>query len=219
MVGVCVAWRLLYGTLPRRLIIMSGLVVAPWCLFAWAWFGSPVPHSLIAKLQAGQHTQTDPWWIARLFVQDARAWVIVAAAVGLLAIRSTSARAGVLALWVWVLLHSLAYSLVSLGDTFPWYLGVPLSVTLVLASSVFAWGWRWPVVAGLGVVLAMVPHVQETRYRLRVAGQPTVADTFEADRRQAGRFLEQPRGRRKTSPVASGGSPSRATAPSWTPQG
>ena len=43
-----------------RLAWIAGLTYLPWIIFAWAFFGSPVPHTLIAKEVAYAATNHDP---------------------------------------------------------------------------------------------------------------------------------------------------------------
>ena len=47
----CIAWQ--ERAAVRRSLLIFTAIVLPWVIFAFAWFGSPIPHSLIAKRVIG----------------------------------------------------------------------------------------------------------------------------------------------------------------------
>lgn len=192
-VALTAAWRVGYGRLPRRMLIVGALVALPWFIFAAAYFGSPWPHSLLVKLQEGGHAPSDYLWVARAIVEDRRFLFLIAAAFLPLTLRGAPAerRVVVLALGGWLLLHVVAYSLVNLGDRYPWYLGVPMALSVVLAAGSIGRRWRWSAVVVLAMVVAAAPQWRETASRLAGGSPIELWEAFDADRRLAGVFLDQ----------------------------
>ena len=191
--ALTVAWRVGYGRFPRRMLIIAALVALPWFLFAIGYFGSPWPHSLVAKLREGQQEPFDYLWIVRFFFQDRRYVFWIAAAILPVALRGAPAerRVAALALAAWLVLHGVAYSLVSLGDFYPWYLGVPMALSVVLAAGSLGARWRWSAVAALVIVAASLPQWRETALSLGGDRPLELREAFDADRRLAGVFLDQ----------------------------
>jgi hypothetical protein len=192
-VALTAAWRVGYGRLPRRMLIVAALVALPWFIFAAAYLGSPWPRSLAVKLQEGRHLPADYFWIARAIVEDRRFLFLVAATFLPLTLRGAPAepRVVVLALGGWLVLHTLAYSLVNLGDRYPWYFGVPMALSIVLAAGSIDRRWRWSAVTVLAMAVAAAPQWSETASRLAGGRSIELGEAFDADRRLAGVFLDQ----------------------------
>lgn len=52
-------WIVRYRRIPWRLLLLYGLLVVPWYLFSWGYFGSPFPVTLAAKQHQGQMAISD----------------------------------------------------------------------------------------------------------------------------------------------------------------
>jgi hypothetical protein len=205
--GVTFAWCAVRRQIPRRTLLSAAIVALPWFGFATIYFGSPLPHSLVAKLYQGQQAPFDPLWVARFFQKDYR-WLFLVAAAGLpitLRLRGSSEnKVMAVALAGWFLSHGFLYSLFSLGDEYPWYLGVPAAVAIVLACA--SLNWRVPVsaVAAVAIGVASLPQFRETKFRLTADRPPELWEDFDADRRLAGIFLDQFAGENEVVQAASG---------------
>lgn len=143
-VAVGGAWWWVRRQPPLRMAATSAAVVAPYLVFCWVWFGSPIPQSATSKL--GGRADAPGWsWDPTWAVVALRGlWpAALAAAVGLWwARRATDPGSGprlaIHALVGWGLLHGAAVSLVPTGAEYPWYLTVlhvPLAVLAGLGGA------------------------------------------------------------------------------------
>ena len=113
-------------TWPWSTLLVYAVVTAPWYIFAWFYFGSPLPATFGAKLAQGS-TQGAPTFLDGLSLFWFRAfgdfsWIgyplLIVLVVGLIAlIRSGSELAPP---WVWALLFAGSFSLLHL-PRYPWY--------------------------------------------------------------------------------------------------
>jgi hypothetical protein len=128
-------WWAVHRSWPWRMAGAAAAVLAPWLLVATAWYGSPVPNSVVFKLG----DETRPFtrlWVLRSLAADGNRMLLLAvpAAAGLPVWWRTSdggrkLAAGALA--GWFLLQALALSFIDLGADYPWYLTVlypPLAI-------------------------------------------------------------------------------------------
>ncbi|MEW6742675.1 MAG: hypothetical protein AB1486_07935 [Planctomycetota bacterium] len=118
-------------SLLRAALQVLGLAL-PWFVFAWIYFGSPLPHSVAAKavLPVSPTANLELWW-ASLFKIPPGAWVSAPALLGLLLLFLKKRG---LALWV------LAYATVYVGGytisrvhLWPWYVA-PIHVLSVILA-------------------------------------------------------------------------------------
>jgi hypothetical protein len=128
--AVAVAYVAVLRRPPWRLAGVAAAVTAPWFAFSTAYFGTPLPHSFTQK-QSGAVQSTDvpaTWILENLrdaqFLPVALLGVAALALVPWVARRSRRAAAALAAVVTWAVLHGLAFSLIDLGDRFPWYLVV-----------------------------------------------------------------------------------------------
>lgn len=114
---------------PWRLAASAAVVAAPWFAFSTLYFGSPLPHSFTQK-QGGQvdnpTVEVPVTWVIEAFRHQSMLGMLVlglaAAAIVPWLVRSAPRAGLALAVVVgWPFLHGLAYSLVDLGDRYPWY--------------------------------------------------------------------------------------------------
>ena len=114
---------------------MAGL---PWLLFAWLYFGSPWPNSLVVKLAGGEAMPFDPLWVWRFTVSPGQAPTLLLAVLAAAAFTSlpAGARVAMLSLAGWCVLHAIAYSSTDLGAPYPWYLTVVPATLSVIGGSV-----------------------------------------------------------------------------------
>jgi hypothetical protein len=193
-------------------------VAAPWFLFSTLYFGSPIPHSASQKLAedrlANTQTSFDRTWVLDLLTIDRmRLLLLVAAAtttlVAVLALRRSeivdrSLSMTMLAAGGWFALHVAAFSLVDLGDAYPWYTTVlypPLVLTAVLGiflpwPSIVPAPLRRPalgVAAAAVVALALVrwhgESVRQTATVVRSGHQVIDFERFERSRQEAGQVV------------------------------
>lgn len=85
LVGVVVGlhWLLSQRRVPWRAAAVLVALTAPWLLAAWAYYGSPVPNTLAAKITQGLHDPATRW--GGLLATTARAWVAATPAAAALA--------------------------------------------------------------------------------------------------------------------------------------
>ena len=160
--------------IPWKPLLLFGLLIAPWHLFSWLYFGSPFPVTLAAKQHQAQMAISDSF--AEGFVRMVRGYaknplywlhgVLLAVGLGY-ALRK--ARRWLLLLG-WGLLYFFGYTLLSVSRYF-WYYAplVPVFVTLIgLGGEAVVKSlkdrWRlfkqfWPVLAGL--ILLLLPQARD----------------------------------------------------------
>ncbi len=117
-------WNSLCALLPWRFMVLLGLLVLPWFLFAWLYFGSPLPATLAAKQHQGamlisQRFAPGLLTIARYYSTRWQYWVE-----GILAITGFTwmiwrGRAWLL-LMVWTAWYFLSYSALGVSRYY-WY--------------------------------------------------------------------------------------------------
>jgi hypothetical protein len=187
---------------PWRVAAAAVLTVLPWTVFATIYFGSPVPNSFTAKLgheEAGPGGGTDGTWILDFLAADWR-WPLVAlgAVATVAAFRGPLRnRVAVLALGGWFVMHALAYSLIDLGEPYPWYPTVlipPLAVLGAAALARLAAVRARPAVAvaalaALAFTFAL--SLEAGRDALRSGYPLTPFEAFDTDRRLAGAWVER----------------------------
>lgn len=97
-------------------------ILAPWLLFAWLYFGSPFPFTLAAKIAQAQSGLWDTFAVG--FFKWARDNLVWLAPLSLFAIAgvvwAARAKARVLLLLAWALLHLVAYSILGVAF-YAWY--------------------------------------------------------------------------------------------------
>jgi hypothetical protein len=199
-IAVAGAWMLVRRKFPVTLAAISLAVTLPWFVFATIYFGSPIPNSLLTKMEGGENLPFDRLEIVHFLTDPVRlAYMLLAVALIWYYRRlDTAARLAAVTLAGWFLLHALALSTVDLGSPYPWYKTVLIPPIVILACAfvgrVFAERpSRVAIVARLGVVVlltfSVVPASVDT-VRVLLAGNPiTVFEAFDADRRAAGEFL------------------------------
>lgn len=208
-VAMAASYLLFRRRFPVRLAAVSTLAVAPWVLFATLYFGSPLPNSIDAKLgHAREQSDLDRGWITDVFTIHYR-WLPVALgalALCFLGTMTVRQRVATGALVGWFVAHFAVFSLVDLGDAYPWYTTVLFGPPAILSGVVcgrvagLAASARWrglrvvalavlPVIAALVLVSLRVP-VQTARSELRAGNPPEPFETFDNDRRLAGIWLD-----------------------------
>jgi hypothetical protein len=199
-VAVAGAWVLVRRRFPFMLTAISLAVALPWFVFATIYFGSPVPNSLLTKMQGGENLPFDRLEIVHFLTAPARlASVLLAAALVWYYRRlDAPARLATVTLAGWFLLHALALSIVNLGSPYPWYKTVLIPPIIILACAFFGRVFaelpsRLAVAAQLGVAALLafcVVTASLATVRESLAGNPiTVYEAFDADRRASGEFL------------------------------
>lgn len=219
-VAVGTGWWLVHRRPPWRLAAVAALSAAPWFVFAQLYFASFLPFSATQKLRgevANASTDHDPIWMVRRILSDRMGILLIACVLMgvLLAVRvvrtETKTTLAATASALWVLLHGSAFSLIDLGDPYPWYTTVlfpPLVVGGILALYIAAdkvvllvpprWMTDVPLrsmtVAALLVLLTTVgvslgPGFRDAARLIRFGHEVTDFERFEETRRQAGRYV------------------------------
>jgi hypothetical protein len=137
LVGVTVGlhWLITKRRVPWRALGLALLLSLPWLLFAWAYYGSPVPNTLAAKTTQGL-TDDPPRWVYQL--RDAalewRFWFPAAALLAVLGLLASIWRRNSdrLLLLAWAALYAAAHTLLNVRG-YPWYY-VPLLPLLALLA-------------------------------------------------------------------------------------
>ena len=137
--AIAVAYVIVMRRPPWRVMGYAVVTFSPWLVFSTAYFGSVLPYSFTQKA-AGEvdnpAAQFSRDWILRSLEAQG---VIVLVALGLAAVlvvpliarRDRRAGLALLACVLWPAAHGLVFSIVKLGDRYPWYLTVlypPLAV-------------------------------------------------------------------------------------------
>ena len=181
LVGILGLWNLARGRGSRALVIaIPALVILPWVVYAWVTFGSPVPHSVAAKLALYGRLPLPSFTqdlIKMLAWRNPVGWVHSAAALagGWWLVRRRRA-GGLEILWLAAMLLFFAASRTHLFD---WYVIPVYPVYLLLGAAVVPWlAERWSlrgrrqtvasILLGTVVVVVLAPGIerQSTSYRL-----------------------------------------------------
>jgi hypothetical protein len=199
--AVTAAWLLVRHRLPLQIGLTSVVVVLPWMIFAQWYYGSPLPHSFIVKVQGSREPFNHAWIVMFLLSSRACFLLLALGAFGILNRFSERGKLAVVTLFAWFLFHALAFSLLDLSDYFPWYLTVlvpPLIVlACVLVGQIFATTTPFPGRRTLGALAVAVLVVASHRsflatYNDLATGNPLKPfEAFDNDRRLAGIFLNQ----------------------------
>ena len=125
-IAIAVAMLVTTRRVPLRIVWVSAAVLAPWLLFSQFYFGSILPHSAATKVgELSEGREMDHAWMWNSVVVHGRlGWAVLIGVVGLilLAVQRRWWALGVtMTLAGWSLVHTLAFSFVNLGDSFPWY--------------------------------------------------------------------------------------------------
>ncbi len=130
---------------PWRIAAISGAVVAPWVLFATIYFGSPLPYSMTQKISGS--SDNPAWehrtsWVWDSFEYSRAKPLVVLAIMGAALIpwmaRQSRGKATTLSVAVlWPMAHGFAFSVVEMGDAYPWYT-IVLYPPLIVAGAVGA---------------------------------------------------------------------------------
>ncbi len=194
VIAVTVASSIAYRRLPIRMLGSALLVSLPWFLFAWTYFGFPWPQSLSAKLTHGSGRAMDHFWIVEYIASDLRYGLWILAVMGLVVSAKAlpARRMIVVSIFGWFLLHSVAYSLVNLGELYPWYMAIPVALCWLAASGAAAGGTSgWKAVVAIVIALVAIPYWHRTLVEVTHPRGIAAWHAIDADRRLAGAFLDQ----------------------------
>ena len=194
ILAVTAASVIAHRRLPVRTLVSAALVSLPWFLFAWAYFGRPWPQSLTAKLTHGSEKAMHHLWVVEFMAFDTRYLLWVLGVMGLVvsAKATPSRRMIVVSIFGWFLIHSAGYSVVNLGDLYPWYLAIPAALTWLAASGAAAAGTNgWKAVVAVVLVLVAIPHWRQMLAEARNPPSIALAYAIDSDRRLAGVFIDQ----------------------------
>lgn len=194
-----------------RMPLTVAAVCLPWFVFSQWYFGSPLPYSMTQKLTVVGDPASgfDPTWMLRTLVSDGQVLVVLGAVattawamirrVGGERVRLAAGTTG-----LWFLAHMAAFSLIDLGDAYPWYVAVLYPTAVVAAAIGFAAvqdllapsGGRGEVeilmLRFTAVVVVVVPAMAGlfvVGATVRDGHHPDAYEQFDATRREAGRFL------------------------------
>ncbi len=188
-----------------RALLIYSLTLLPWTVFALLYFGTPIPHSMIAKQGHLKTYSTSRYWIWQtLFTgRDGVPTTLLAMLpVGLLTIfRRRSWSQGWTTVVLWFLAYLTAYTLVGI-DYYEWYIVplYPLLAIFVGTGLYTLWAalssWRtakpWPqlgrYVGGAVLLFWLIPYGQHT-YVSIVSFQNYLIDV-EEPRNRAGRWIQ-----------------------------
>ncbi len=157
---------------PWRAILLYTGLLAPWFLFAWSYFGAPLPVTLAAKQRQGMLTISQSFWDGLIgmgrsywsmpFYQTHILLLLPGLVYGVLRQRSW------LLLIIWNLLYVAAYSLLGVTRYF-WYYAplavgivvlIGLSVTLIYHLSKRVIGMQWAgVLAAVILTALLIPQL------------------------------------------------------------
>lgn len=214
-ISVIASIALVQRRLPRAMIAAAGLTAAPWLMFSWIYFGSPLPHSASQKLGGiGDPTsQHDPLWVLRTFWRVGDWPLLIVAGVGAgIALAQAIRRRGqgdvaALACAMWGFSHFAAFSFIDLGDPYPWYATVIFASFAVTAATAFGTLVSPPVMRGVrsrrtaivacsrfaacGFLVLAAVRVPAALEVLRDGHVPDGYEEFDGTRRDAGLYLAE----------------------------
>jgi hypothetical protein len=193
MLGVAVSYMVLLRRIPLRMLAIAALVTLPWYVFAIAYFGSPLPQSLAAKLAHGRAATMDHLWIARIFALDLRygLWILAVMSLVVSTKVSLNRRLIIASIFAWFLIHGVAYSWLNLGDLYPWYVGIPAALCWIAAAGAASNGTRgWRTAIALVMIVAALPNWRTTISSI-VRPRIELWHAIDTDRRLAGIFIDQ----------------------------
>lgn len=216
-VGVGLAWWLVHRRPPWRLAGIAAATAAPWFLFSQLYFGSVLPHSASQKLGGevvNERIPHDPTWMLGHLFANRMTVLLVVAVVASVALVTRVVRTDATTILVlagcggWAVLHGAAFSLLDLGDPYPWYATVlypPVVVAGVTACAALARdaGRAAQRVRSLhpervrllsaGLVLLLLlpalPGIRVTAKTTLRGRETTDFELFEQARRDAGRYV------------------------------
>lgn len=143
LVGVAVGlhWLITQRRVPWAALALGLVLSLPWVLFAWAYYGSPIPNTLVAKMTQAMGTELPGWGAALLAA--AREWAtghLLAASLAIaglfLALRQR--RADRLPMLLWAALYVVGHVLLNVRSYF-WYYAPLAPVAALLAGDGAAW--------------------------------------------------------------------------------
>lgn len=123
---------------PARPMLILGLILLPWFVFAMTYYGTVLPNTLFAKIEQGRQTYAGHQVSLAKALKDTMAWYpngllwpFAVAGAGLLTLRRTTR---LRLLVVWGIFHFVAYFVVlRVPSTYSWYLTVPVTAMYALA--------------------------------------------------------------------------------------
>lgn len=198
--GVVIAVLLFRREFPWRLMLAAVLVYMPWLSFASLYYGNPLPQSMLAKLFIlAPRRPFNHFWI----------WNAIRGNIGLLLPlllsclsflffrrRPQNERLLLVCLVLWFLLHALAYSIVSFGDYYPWYMLMLVPPVMILGPSSLGnifncIGRKYLPEKTIQRVPAIAVVVLGLLLCFRFLSTPVLhpAEAFDDDRRMAGIYL------------------------------
>ena len=144
-----------WKSFPWSAVIIFFLIAVPWFIFAWVYFGSPIPATLVAKHNQGALTGSQRFGPGLLIIASFYArywyyWVEVFFAI----------LGGVFMLWrwrrwslmiVWMIVYFLAYSILGVSR-YPWYYA-PLVPSMVVLIGVGVEGLFWCLLSKIPIAI------------------------------------------------------------------
>jgi hypothetical protein len=130
-----VAWGMITRSLPLKTIVIAALIAATWYVFAWAYFGLPVPNSVVTKalFQNKQKFITWMWFGNLLLVESNRYWFACLALAAVVLINKKTAPI-VIFFGGLMATHLLVYTVKFPVEEYGWYAMPSLFSVIVLAS-------------------------------------------------------------------------------------
>ncbi len=199
--AIGVVWVLGYKKFPWRIALPALVVALPWFLFAFYYYGSFIPQSLIAKIGHGKtNASFDPLWVINLIRENYR-YLWMGLMMFSLALLKRIDLPSKTILWIllgWFVLHAVAFSVLNLGDNYPWYLTILFPPMIILAAAAI-FSLRPIFTIGFCVIFAipMVIAFKETVTELQKGNPLKPFEVFDNDRRLAGIFLNQYAGQKE----------------------
>jgi hypothetical protein len=166
-VAVAAAYLLVMRRPPWRVMGFAIATFSPWLVFSTAYFGSVLPYSFTQKA-AGEVDNpaanvTRDWILKSLEAQGVLLLVALGVAallvVPFVARRDRRAGLALLACVLWPAAHGLVFSVVKLGDRYPWYLTVLYPPLAVAGACLIGFvvslvpGWTKVIAVGAAAVL------------------------------------------------------------------
>lgn len=189
--------------IPWRAIIVSAAIAGSWYLFAWAYFGAPVPNSFLTKaIYQDRFRKTIDWhWFGGVVLFRFGHWITLL--LSALAVMSVWRRTRALLVFTLglVAIHVAVYTVKYPFEPYDWYCMPAIFMLIVLASigltALASWigrlstGVRWVPGGVVVVLLALIVWDQVAFQRLDAQVRKNWLGYVEHDRAEAGRWVNQ----------------------------
>ena len=201
--AVAIAWLIIYKKFPWKIALVSFLVVLPWFLFSFIYYGTFLPNSIAVKLFIhSQGQRQNYFWVFNILKSERTSLVLTSLSLfSLLFIPRVEPKIKI-ALMVaalWFVFHGAVFSVINLGGEYPWYVIVLFPLITILGCTFIGKLTRYilkkDILASLAqtllIVLVSIFGFTNILYLVRAKNPVSPFEAFDNDRRLAGIFIDR----------------------------